>query len=159
MRAIIYASLVLAAMSEPERKGAPMAKIPEEVQKVFESVSDVVFATARKDCQPNCCIVGMKKILDDEHIYLSDQFFKKTLANIQENDKVAVIFWGEGGAFEIYGTARYVNEGEEFEEQAKWVNAAFESKGMPIKTKGGCIVAVDEVFSSNPGPTAGDKIV
>ena len=71
---------------------------------------------------------------------------------------MSVIFWGDEGAYEIYGTARYVNEGPEFEEQAAWVNAAFEQMGMPIKSKGGVYVSVDAVYSSSPGPSAGEQI-
>jgi predicted pyridoxine 5'-phosphate oxidase superfamily flavin-nucleotide-binding protein len=136
-----------------------MAKLPAEVQDAFNNIRNVVFATARPDAQPNCCIVAMKKIVDDETIYLSDQFFNKTLDNLRENQKVAVIFWGDEGAYEIYGTARYVNEGPEFEEQASWVNATFEQLGMPFTAKGGCFVHVDSVFSSAPGPDAGAPIV
>ncbi len=135
-----------------------MAVIPQGAQEVFNAVDAVVFATARPNAQPNACIVGMKKIIDDETIYLSDQFFKKTLANVQGNPKVAVVFWNDEGAYEIYGTARYVNEGSEFAEQAEWVDAAFAEMGMPITAKGGCFVHVDEVYNSAAGPTAGDKI-
>ncbi|MDO4182554.1 MAG: pyridoxamine 5'-phosphate oxidase family protein [Coriobacteriia bacterium] len=135
-----------------------MAVMPEEVKQLFTDVPNVVFATARPDGQPNCCIVGMKAVIDDETVYLSDQFFKKTLANVQENPKVSVVFWKDHAAFELYGTARYVNEGEEFEAQKAWVNAAFEKLGMPIRTKGGCFVKVEQVFSSAPGPTAGEQI-
>jgi len=135
-----------------------MAKIPQEAQELFAKVDAVVFATARSDGQPNTCIVGMKKVIDDETIYLSDQFFKKTLANVLENPKVSVVWWGDEGAYELYGTARYVNEGPEFDAQAEWVNAAFESKGMPIKTKGGVFVDVEAVYTSSPGPAAGDQI-
>ncbi|MBQ3302881.1 MAG: pyridoxamine 5'-phosphate oxidase family protein, partial [Eggerthellaceae bacterium] len=97
-----------------------MTVMPAEVQEMFKEVSDVVFATAREDGQPNACIVGMKTIIDDETIYLSDQFFKKTYANIQANPKVSVVFWQGSNAYELYGTARYVCEGEEFEAQAAW---------------------------------------
>lgn len=135
-----------------------MAKIPAEVQELFNEVKAVVFLTASADAQPNGCIVAMKKIVDDETVYLSDQFFKKTLANVKENQKVSVVVWGDAGAYEIYGTARYVDEGPAFEEQAAWVNAAFEQMGMPIAAKGGVYVDVEAVFSSNPGPTAGEKI-
>ena len=69
-----------------------MAVMSTEVQKLFKEVKDVVFSTASLDAQPNTCIVGMKTIIDDETIYLSDQFFKKTLANVQANPKVAVVF-------------------------------------------------------------------
>lgn len=135
-----------------------MAVMSPEVQKLFKEVKDVVFSTASLDAQPNTCIVGMKTIIDDETIYLSDQFFKKTLANIQANPKVSVVWWGDEGAYELYGTARYVNEGPEFEEQAAWVNAAFEQMGMPITAKGGVYVDVEAVFSSSPGPSAGEQL-
>lgn len=135
-----------------------MTAMPTEVQALFKEVDDVVFMTAREDGRPNGCIVAMKAVIDDEMVYLSDQFFKKTLANLQANPKVSVLFWKGRDAYELYGTARYVNEGAEFEEQKAWVDAAFEAKGMPIRAKGGCFVAVEEVYTSMPGPTAGDQI-
>ena len=97
-------------------------------------------------------------VIDDETIYLSDQFFNKTLANIKENAKVAVVFWEGNNAFQIHGTATYVNEGEQFEALAAKVNAAFEAMGMPIRAKGGVFVHVDSVYSSAPGPQAGAQI-
>lgn len=135
-----------------------MAQMSQEVKEVFDSVKEVVFATATEDAQPNACIVGMKKIIDDETLYLSDQFFKKTLANVQANPKVSVVFYSGHDAYQIHGTARYVNEGPDFEDQAVWVNAAFEKMGLPIKTKGGVYVHVDEVYSSSAGANAGDRI-
>ena len=136
-----------------------MAIMPPEVQELFTSVPNVAFSTATTDGQPNTCIVGMKKIIDDETVYMSDQFFKKTLANLQANPKVAITFWEGGKAYQLHGTATYINEGAQFEEQAAWVNAAFEGMGLPIKTKGGAFVHVDAVFSSAAGATAGDQLV
>lgn len=135
-----------------------MAVMSAEVQELFKSVKDVAFSTASPDGQPNTCIVGMKALIDDETVYLSDQFFKKTLANVKANPKVAVVFWEGNKAYELHGTARYVNEGAEFEEQKAWVDAAFEKMGLPIKAKGGCFVSVEAVYTSAPGPTAGDQI-
>ena len=135
-----------------------MAVMSAEVQALFKEVKDVVFTTARADGQPNSCIVAMKAVVDDETVYLSDQFFKKTLENVQANPKVAIVFWKGTEAYELYGTARYVNEGEEFTSQKEWVDAAFEKMGLPIKAKGGCYVHIDEVFSSAPGPQAGIKL-
>ena len=135
-----------------------MAVMSAEVQALFKEVKDVVFTTARADGQPNSCIVAMKAVVDDETVYLSDQFFRKTLENVQANPKVAIVFWKGTEAYELYGTARYVNEGEEFTSQKEWVDAAFEKMGLPIKAKGGCYVHIDEVFSSAPGPQAGVKL-
>ena len=135
-----------------------MATMSAEVQNLFKEVGDVVFTTASADGQPNSCVVGMKAVIDDETVYLSDQFFKKTLDNVQANPKVAVLFWKGVEAYELHGTARYVNEGAEFEEQKAWVDAAFEQMGKPIQTKGGCFVHVEAVCSSSPGPTAGAQL-
>jgi len=135
-----------------------MAIMSAEVQNLFKEVSDVVFTTVSADGQPNSCVVGMKAVIDDETVYLSDQFFKKTLANVQANSKVAILFWKGVEAYELHGTARYVNGGAEFEEQKAWVDAAFEQMGKPIKAKGGCFVSVEAVFCSSPGPNAGAKL-
>ena len=135
-----------------------MAIMSAEVQELFKKVHNVAFSTASLDGQPNTCIVAMKAVIDDETVYLSDQFFKKTLANLQVNPKVAITFWEGNEAYELYGTMRYVNEGAEFEAQKAWVDAAFEKMGLPIKAKGGCFVKVESVFSSSPGPNAGDKL-
>ena len=135
-----------------------MTVMPTEVQELFKNVKNVAFSTATADAQPNTCIVAMKTVIDDETVYLSDQFFNKTLANLQANPKVAIAFWEGNEAYVLHGTARYVNEGAEFEAQKAWVDAAFEGMGLPIKAKGGCFVHVDEVFSSAPGPTAGQKL-
>ena len=92
-----------------------MATMPAEVQELFAKVPSVVFATASADGQPNASIVGMKRVVDDETVYLSDQFFSKTLANVQANAKVSVVFLEGHDAYQIHGTARYVNEGPGFE--------------------------------------------
>ncbi|MDO5118200.1 MAG: pyridoxamine 5'-phosphate oxidase family protein [Eggerthellaceae bacterium] len=135
-----------------------MAIMPPEVQELFANVPNVAFSTATSDGQPNTCVVGMKKIIDDETVYMSDQFFKKTLANLQANPKVAITFWEGNKAYQLHGTATYVNEGELFEAQAAWVNAAFANMGLPITTKGGAFVHVDAVFESAPGGAAGNQL-
>ena len=71
-----------------------MAVMPQEVKDLFEKVPTAVFATASLEGQPNAAPVGMKKVVDDETVYVSDQFFKKTLANVQANAKVSLSFWG-----------------------------------------------------------------
>jgi hypothetical protein len=136
-----------------------MAIMPQSVQDLFTSVPTVVFSTASTDGQPNTCMVGMKFVLDPETVYLSDQFFKKTLANVQENTKVAVAFWEGHDAFQIYGTAAYINDGAQFDELKAKVDGIFAQMGMPMKAKGGILVHVDAVYNSAPGAEAGNKII
>lgn len=135
-----------------------MAVMSQEIQELFTKVKSLAFATADASGQPNVCVVGMKCVIDAETVYVSDQFFKKTLANIQENQKVALTFWEGHDAYQIHGTARYVNEGEEFLAQKEWVDGLFAQMGMPIKAKGGAFIHVDGVYQVAAGPQAGDKI-
>ena len=135
-----------------------MAVMPKEVQELFEQVPTVVFATASLEGQPNAAAVGMKKVIDDSTLYVSDQFFKKTLANVQANAKVSIAFWSDKAAYQLHGTARYVNEGDEFAAQKEWVDAKFASMGVPITSKGGCFVTVDAVYVMQAGPQAGERI-
>lgn len=135
-----------------------MAVIPKNVQELFEEVGNVIFATAATDAQPNMCVIGMKALVDDETVYLSDQFFNKTLANLQANTKVAVMILKGHDAYVLHGTARYVNDGTEFEERKAWADASFEAKGLPVRAKGGCFVHVDAVYTSAPGANAGERI-
>lgn len=136
-----------------------MAVLTDSVKQVFETCDAVYLATANEQGQPNACIVGLRKVVDDETVYVSDQFFKKTLANLKANDKVAITFWNKEGAFQIHGTARYITEGdEEWPAEEAWAAAYFEAHGTPIRAKGGAFVHVDAVYDSAAGPNAGDQI-
>jgi uncharacterized protein len=70
-----------------------MAQMTERMQKLFTQVPTVVISTATVDGTPNSVPVGSKKIIDSETILISNQFLKKTLANMKANPKVAVTFW------------------------------------------------------------------
>ena len=135
-----------------------MAMLPQDARELFETAQNMVLCTASADGMPNGAAIGMKAVIDDETVYVSDQFFKKTLANLRVNHKVAVAFWTGHDAYQIHGTARYVNEGEEFAAQKEAVDAKFASMGLPIKAKGGCFIHVDAVYQMAAGPEAGNQI-
>ena len=136
-----------------------MAKLTPEMQETLAACHPVVFATANAEGQPNCNYIGMHKILDDETIYMSDQFFLKTKANLLANPKVAVIFMGDGGAFQVYGTAKYIDEGPQFEELKAWADAGFKEMGKPVTAKGGAVIHIDAIYSTAPGPDSGKQLV
>ena len=135
-----------------------MAVIPEKAKKLFMEAPGVVFLTASAEGQPNGNIIGIREIIDDETVYLSDQFFNKSLANLRENQRVAVVYWVGGEAYELRGTARYVDSGEEFAARKAVADARFAEMGVPIVAKGGCFVHVDAVFDQASGPNAGAQI-
>ena len=132
-----------------------MAVMNAEVRKAIDTAKAAAFGTVDAEGQPNVCVVGIKMAYDDETVYLSDQFFNKTLANLGVNDKVSVAVWGENFAYQIHGTATYVNEGAEYEKQKAWAEGVFHALGLPITPKGGVFVHVDAVYQMSAGPNAG----
>ena len=70
-----------------------MAKMNEKVRTLFENQALVALATSSADGSPNVVPIGAKKVLDDETILISDQYFNKTLANLKENPQVALTLW------------------------------------------------------------------
>jgi len=70
-----------------------MAQMTERMKELFDKVPTVVLSTVSEDGTPNAVPVGSKKIIDDETILMSDQFFNKTLANMKANPRVGVTFW------------------------------------------------------------------
>ncbi len=135
-----------------------MAVMSKDVQDLFESAENMVLCTVSADGKPNGAAIGMKSVIDDETVYISDQFFNKTLANLQANPSVAVAFWTGHDAYQIHGTAQYVCEGDAFAEQKSKVDSKFSSMGLPIKAKGGCFIHVDAVYQMAAGPEAGKQL-
>ncbi|MDO8785641.1 MAG: pyridoxamine 5'-phosphate oxidase family protein [Syntrophales bacterium] len=68
-----------------------MAKIPEDVKKAIAEIKPALVATAGKDGLPNVSPKGSFRVLDDEHVVFADLRSPRTIANIKENPKVAVI--------------------------------------------------------------------
>lgn len=136
-----------------------MAKMPQNVIDLINSVPTAILATSDADGNPNAVPVGMKAVAGDDVIVISDQFFNKTLANLLANPKAAVTVWSGNEGYQIKGTAVYENEGERFEEVAKMVDQIAAQMGAPLKSKGACFIDVEEIYSVAPGPEAGSSII
>ncbi|MEZ4549419.1 MAG: pyridoxamine 5'-phosphate oxidase family protein [Desulfobacterales bacterium] len=135
-----------------------MAKMTERMMEVFTKVPTAVLATATADGTPNAVPVGAKKIIDDETVLISDQFFGKTLANIKANPKVALTYWEGHEGYQIKGTVTVETSGPRFEETAKWIEEMGNKAGFPLKSKGAVILKIDEIYGVAPGPGAGKKL-
>ena len=135
-----------------------MAKMTERMMEVFTKVPTAVLATATADGTPNAVPVGAKKIIDDETVLISDQFFGKTLANIKANPKVALTYWEGHEGYQIKGTVTVETSGARFEETAKWIEEMGNKAGFPLRSKGAVILKIDEIYGVAPGPGAGKKL-
>ncbi|MDY6903946.1 MAG: pyridoxamine 5'-phosphate oxidase family protein [Thermodesulfobacteriota bacterium] len=135
-----------------------MAKMTDRMMELFNKVPTAILATASADGTPNAVPVGAKKIIDNETILISDQYFNKTLTNLQANPSVAVSFWEGHEGYQLKGKVIIETSGERFEETAKWIEMIAEKVGKPLKSKGAVILAIDEIYGLAPGPGAGKKI-
>ncbi len=134
-----------------------MVKLSEEMKIAFSKVKIFPVATASKDGVPNVVPMGFCQLIDDETIWLADNFMLKSLENLKENPNVAIYVWGPdtGGCFQIKGKVEIISSGEKFDKMKSIVHAA--KPGLPAKTL--IEVKITEVFSCAPGPGAGKKLL
>ena len=135
-----------------------MAKMNERMKEILEKQETVVLATATKNGVPNVVPVNAKKIIDDETILISDQFFNKTLNNLKDNAQAAITIWDKLEGYQIKGTVTIETSGQRFEETAKWIEEIGKSLNLPLKSEGAVILKITEIFSVTPGPEAGTKV-
>ena len=78
-----------------------MVRVTEEIKESMKGTKIAFLATASTDGTPNAVPIGAFKFLDDETLLISDQYFGKTLANLKGNPKIALVWWGEKGGYQI----------------------------------------------------------
>jgi hypothetical protein len=132
-----------------------MVRLTAEIKEALAATKTAYFATAAKDGTPNAVPIGAYKLLDDETMLISNQYFNKTLANMKENPKVALTFWGEKGGFQIKGTVTIHTSGKIFTEDVAWVK----SLKPTLEPKAAVIMKITGVYIIKPGPDAGTKIL
>ncbi len=132
-----------------------MVKLTEEMKESLTGVKNIYLATSSKAGVPNVVPMGAFKLMDDETMLLSDQFMQKSLANMTENPKIALSFWGEKGGFQLKGTVTLHKDDQVFKDDVTWV------KGMKatLNPKTAIVMKITDVYAVKPGPDAGKKIL
>ena len=132
-----------------------MVKLTEEIKETLAATKHVWLATASKDGTPNVVVIGAFKLLDDESLLISDQFFLKTLKNLQENAKVAVSWWGDKGGYQVKGMAAIHKDDAVFKDNVEWMKV----KAPRFTPKTAVVVKITEAFVLKAGPDAGKKLL
>lgn len=136
-----------------------MAKMTERMQELFNNTPIVVLSTATIDGIPNAVPVGAKKIIDSETILISNQFFNKTLANMQANPHVAVTYWEGHEGYQLKGAVTIETSGQRYEDTVKWIDELTSKSGNPKKCKSVIILQIQEIYGLAPGPGAGKQLL
>ena len=133
-----------------------MVKMPAEVRETLEKQKPTPIATADASGTPNVVYVSFLKVLDDETLMISNNFFLKTAANLEENPKMAVVCYDSetNKSFQIKGKIEVYKEGEYFDDMLKWVHGMNEK----LPAKAAVIMKITDIYEAAGGPGAGEKI-
>jgi hypothetical protein len=129
-------------------------KIPEKVKNIFNNEPVHQLATSSKNGIPNISNAGAKYLLNDETIIIIDNYMDKTLANILENPLVAILVRSGKESYQIKGRCSYLSSGSLYEDAKKWMK----SVGEKYPAKGALKIEIEEIYNSNSGSGAGEKI-
>jgi predicted pyridoxine 5'-phosphate oxidase superfamily flavin-nucleotide-binding protein len=103
------------------------------LQGAFEGAVPAIIATAGADGTPNVTYLSRVRLVDEEHVALSNQFFSKTSQNLKENPRASLVVM-DALAFADYRlTLRYArteHEGPVFEALRDDVDAVAAMSGM-----------------------------
>lgn len=135
-----------------------MVKLNDEMIKEIGKMKLFMLATASKSGIPNVVPIGMLFLQpDNETIWIVDNFMKKTLANVKENPKASFVIWNSDGtgSYQIKGSLKIENTGADYE---KAVDIAH-NKRKELPAKNLIKMKITEVYSVNPGPNAGSKLL
>ena len=67
-----------------------MVKLTDQIKESLAGTDTLFLATASKKGIPNVVPIGAFKLLNDETLLISDQYFLKTLRNLKENPAIAL---------------------------------------------------------------------
>ncbi|MFA7301296.1 MAG: pyridoxamine 5'-phosphate oxidase family protein [Candidatus Shapirobacteria bacterium] len=93
-----------------------MIKITLNIKELFEK-SVVAFGTCNSDYIPNVIAVACCKVVADNQVLITDNFFNKTRHNLSANNHVSLSFWNpvdgdNNWGYQFKGTAQVFTEGK-----------------------------------------------
>ncbi len=132
-----------------------MVKLTDEIKESLAAMKIVFLATSSKNSTPNAVPIGAFKLLDDETLLISDQYLHKTLANLTENPKAAISYWGEKGGYQIKGTVTIHSNDKVFSEDVAWMKELRPN----LTPKSAVVMKISDVYQVRPGADAGKKIL
>lgn len=133
-----------------------MALITDELKEQAKAAGILHLITASKAGVPNAAPMGAIWIMDNDTIWVSNNFMNKSAANIKENPNVSVLVWSReiGNCFQLKGTAVFEEGTADHKKMKEMLDAM--KPGLPGKAL--LKISVKEIFTCMPGPAAGTKI-
>lgn len=133
-------------------------ELTEGMKECMKSMRTFPLATASRDGVPNVVPVGMLFPGEDGSIWIVDNYFGKTLANMQENPVASFYLWSpeyKDGCWQVKGTLTVEDSGPDYEKAVTIAHSRMETLPAKHLVK----MRVTEVYSVAPGPDAGKKVL
>jgi predicted pyridoxine 5'-phosphate oxidase superfamily flavin-nucleotide-binding protein len=116
---------------------------------------NVVFLSTCADDIPNVVPIGFARPIDDQTILIVDNYMKKTRKNMEKNPRASLVVRDASKCpYQFKGRVEIYESGEYFEDAVDWATSVM-SKLSP---KAAIIFKIEEIFSVQPGPDAGEKV-
>ena len=117
-------------------------KITENLKKEWENREKaIVLTTVSSAGVPNSIYATCNALYNDDTILVANNYFDKTLKNIENGGVVTVLFiTTEGKSYQIKGTAKHKTSGAEFDNMKSWNPEKLPGVGVAI-------IDIEEIYS------------
>lgn len=141
----------------PYGKDRTMVALNAEIKETFGKVKLFPVATSSKAGIPNVAPIAFVVLVQDDTIWMADNFMNKTLANVKENPHAAIYIYDSDSkkCFQVKGTMEVKTSGPDYEKMKKMVH----DKKPDLPAKSLLVMKITDVFSCAPGPGAGKKVL
>lgn len=133
-----------------------MTLITEKMKEQIAAVGVCHLITASKAGVPNAAPMGGLWVMDNDTIWISNNFMNKTAKNVRENPQVSLLVWSReiGNCFQLKGTATLESDTDDYKKMRELMEAR--KPGLPKKEL--LKFVVKEIYTCMVGPDAGKKI-
>lgn len=101
----------------------------------------IVLTTVSTDGVPNSIYATCNERYNDDTILVANNFFDKTLKNIESTGKATVLFiTNDDKSFQIKGAVKHYTSGAEFENMKSWNPTQLPGHGVAV-------IDIEEVYS------------
>ncbi len=134
-----------------------MVKFNDDMKSEFLKLKTIYLATASAKGVPNVVPIGAMFLIDDETLWVIDNFMKKTMNNVKENPVATFDIWNPDGtmSYQVKCDVKYENSGADYEKAKDMMH----QKRADLPAKGLLKLKFKEIYQVKPGPGAGDLIL
>ncbi len=127
----------------------------EEMMDAIEKDNVVFFATSTADGTPNVVPIGFARPIDNKTIMIVDNYMNKTHKNLENNPKASLVLRDASKCpYQFKGTVEIIESGKYFDEAVDWAKSVMSQ----LAPKAAILLKVEEIYSVQPGPEAGQKV-